>query len=71
MTDPVTSGADLTRQIQRILQLGQISRQEHFQLVSRSLSNLKTSPEERQQINRILDQVQMGAITFAQESPVS
>lgn len=69
MTDSV-SEVDLALQVQRILQLGQISRQEHFQLVSRSLSSLNTTPEERQQINQVLDQVQMGTITFARSRPV-
>ncbi|MEM8642732.1 MAG: hypothetical protein AAGG51_28520 [Cyanobacteria bacterium P01_G01_bin.54] len=62
MTDSAASDPDLTTQIQRILQNPRLSRQVHFQLVSRCLNGLNTTPEERQLINTVLDKVQMGKI---------
>lgn len=50
------------RMIDRILEYGQLSRQEHLQLTSVLLSGQRISEEERRQINRIFDGVQTGQI---------
>lgn len=48
--------------VERIISAGQISRQEHLQLTSTILSDHKISDEERRQINRIFDYVQIGRL---------
>jgi hypothetical protein len=50
-----------TKQIvERILNIGYLSRLEHLQLVSTILSDYKVTDEERSQINRIFDELQIG-----------
>lgn len=46
--------------VDRILNTGQLSRQEHLQLVTIFLSDYKVTEEERSQINRIFDDLQTG-----------
>ncbi len=43
----------------RILHLGQLTRQEYLQLITTFLSDYKVTDEERSQINRILDDIQL------------
>lgn len=50
------------RLIDRILEHGQLNRQEHLQLASMLLSGQRISEEERRQINRIFDGVQTGQL---------
>ncbi|NEO84679.1 MAG: hypothetical protein F6J87_10555 [Spirulina sp. SIO3F2] len=69
MTDSASSEIELTRHIQRILQTQTISREAHFKLVSRCLTDIGTSPEQRREINQVLDYVQMGKIKI--ESPLA
>ncbi|HEY9740486.1 MAG TPA: hypothetical protein V6C90_08335 [Coleofasciculaceae cyanobacterium] len=50
-----------TKQIvERILNIGYLSRLDHLQLVSTILSDYKVTDEERSQINRIFDELQIG-----------
>ncbi len=46
--------------VERILNTGRLSRQEHLYLVSSFLSDYKVTDEERNQINRIFDDIQTG-----------
>jgi hypothetical protein len=46
--------------VDRILNSGQLSRREYLQLVSTILSDYKVTDEERSQINRVFDEVQIG-----------
>lgn len=46
--------------IDKILAVGQINRQEHLQLTSAILSDFNLTDEDRRQINRIFDYIQMG-----------
>jgi methyl coenzyme M reductase alpha subunit len=48
--------------VERIIDSGQISRQEHLQLASAILSDYKITDEERRQINRIFDYIQIGRL---------
>ncbi|HAG80188.1 MAG TPA: hypothetical protein DCL61_03230 [Cyanobacteria bacterium UBA12227] len=48
--------------IDRILNIGQLSRLEHLQLVSTILSDYKVTDEERSQINRVFDELQIGRL---------
>lgn len=48
--------------VDRILNSGQLSRQEHLQLVTFFLSDYKVTEEERSYINRILDEIQTGRL---------
>lgn len=50
--------------VERILAAGHLSRQDHFQLVSLALSELATTATDRQAINRVLDDVQSGRLSF-------
>ncbi len=46
--------------VERILNTAQLSRQEYLQLVTTFLSDYKVTDEERRQINRIFDDLQIG-----------
>jgi hypothetical protein len=50
------------RIIERILQVRQLSRQEHLHLASVLLASQRITEEERRQINGIFDQIQSGQI---------
>ncbi|HBB34598.1 MAG TPA: hypothetical protein DDZ80_20310 [Cyanobacteria bacterium UBA8803] len=50
--------------IDRILDTGQLTRLEHLQLVTTILSDYKVTDEERSQINRVLDELQVGHLKF-------
>ncbi|HEY9725991.1 MAG TPA: hypothetical protein V6D50_06030 [Chroococcales cyanobacterium] len=50
------------QQVERVLTSGQISRREHLQLVSTILSDYKVTDEERSQINRVFDELQLGRL---------
>lgn len=49
----------------RIIEAGQLSRQEHLQLTSAILSDSKLSNEDRRQINLIFDYLQTGRLKLA------
>lgn len=51
--------------VERILKTGQLSRQEHLQLVTIFLSDYKVTDDERSQINRILDDLQTERLKIA------
>lgn len=46
--------------IDKILAVGEITRQEHLQLTSAILSDFNLTDDDRRQINRIFDHIQMG-----------
>lgn len=48
--------------VERILKTGQLSRQEHLQLVTTFLSDYKVTDDDRSQINRIFDDLQTGRL---------
>ncbi len=48
--------------VERILKTGQLSRQEHLQLVTTFLSDYKVTDDDRSQINRIFDDMQIGRL---------
>lgn len=48
--------------VERILNIGYLSRLDHLQLVSTILSDYKVTDEERGQINRIFDELQTGRL---------
>lgn len=50
--------------VDRITAAGQLSRREHLDLTSALLADDKITEEERHQINRILDCIQIGRIKF-------
>ncbi len=55
-------GPPVEQLIQQAQALGRISRGEHRQLTSALLCNPSLSPEERRQINLLLDAVRMGRL---------
>ncbi len=67
MVNHTTPGHELPLedQIAYILETGQVSRTDYFQLMTRFLAIAKTPLTQRQLINQIFDQVQTGQITFA------
>jgi hypothetical protein len=48
--------------IEQIIATGYINRQQHLQLASAILSDLKITEEERRQINRVFDYLQTGCL---------
>lgn len=48
--------------VQRILRSGEISRQDYSQLASAILSDQQIGDEERRQINRVFDYMQIGRL---------
>jgi hypothetical protein len=48
--------------VEQILEAGQMSRQDHLQLTSAILSDPQMTDEERRQINRVFDYVQIGRL---------
>ncbi|MBZ8180781.1 MAG: hypothetical protein SAL07_02015 [Oscillatoria sp. PMC 1051.18] len=50
--------------VERILETGKLSRQEHLQLVNIFLSDFLVSDEGRSQINRVFDELQAGRLKF-------
>ncbi len=48
--------------VDRILNIGQLSRLEYLQLVTTFLSDYKVTDEERNKINRIFDDLQTGRL---------
>lgn len=48
--------------VDRILNTGQLSRLEHLQLVTTFLSDYKVTDEERSQLNRVFDDLQINRL---------
>ena len=59
------SGSSIKTITERIIESGQLSRQEHVQLTSVVLSDSKLSNEDRRQINLIFDYLQTGRLKLA------
>jgi len=51
--------------IDRIVLDGKLSRQEYFHLTTTMLSEYHITDEERRQLNRIFDSIQMGQLKFS------
>lgn len=51
--------------VDRIFNVGQLSRQEYLQLVTTILSDYKVTDEERSHINRVFDELQTGRLKLA------
>ncbi|NJM61083.1 MAG: hypothetical protein HC849_14090 [Oscillatoriales cyanobacterium RU_3_3] len=51
--------------VERIVASGKLTRREHLVLTSAILSDDKISEEERHQINRIFDYIQIGRLNFS------
>lgn len=56
------SSQTLKQMVDRILMTGQLSRLEHLQLVSTFLSDYKVTDDERNQINRVFDDLQISRL---------
>jgi hypothetical protein len=56
----------IPQMVQSILDSGKITSGEHLQLTSAMLADDKTSEEERHQINRIFDYLQIGKIKLSE-----
>lgn len=56
----------IPQMVQSILESGKITSGEHLQLTSAILADDKTSEEERHQINRIFDYLQIGKIKLSE-----
>jgi hypothetical protein len=48
--------------VEQILEKGKLNRQEHLQLTSAMLSDHQMTNEERRQINRVFDYLQIGRL---------
>ncbi|MEG3879440.1 hypothetical protein QT971_31265 [Microcoleus sp. herbarium19] len=58
------SNLTISQMVDRIVASGKISRREHLVLTSAILSDDKISEEDRHQINRIFDYIQIGRLKF-------
>ncbi|MEG4445595.1 hypothetical protein QUA82_18505 [Microcoleus sp. F8-D3] len=58
------SNLTISQKVDRIVASGKIARREHLVLTSTILSDDKISEEERHQINRIFDYIQIGRLKF-------
>ncbi|MBE9096313.1 hypothetical protein [Tychonema sp. LEGE 07203] len=58
------SNLTISQMVDRIVASGKIARREHLVLTSTILSDDKISEEERHQINRIFDYIQIGRVKF-------
>jgi hypothetical protein len=56
------SGIVLRQMVDQIISAGRINRHEHLQLTSAILSDYSITDEERRQINRVFDYVQIGRL---------
>ncbi len=63
-TSPKKSNLTITQMVDRIVASGKIARREHLVLTSAILSDDKLSEEDRYQINRIFDYIQIGRLKF-------
>jgi hypothetical protein len=58
------SNLTIYQKVDRIVASGKITRREHLVLTSAILSDDKISEEDRHQINRIFDYIQIGRLKF-------
>lgn len=56
------SGITVNQMVETIMTTGQITRRQHIQLTNAILSENQITDEDRRQINRILDYLQIGKI---------
>jgi len=56
------SGLTVNQMVETIMTSGQITRRQHIQLTNAILSENQITEEDRRQINRILDYIQIGKI---------
>lgn len=52
----------INQTVDRIMELGQLDRQEHLQLTSAILCGYNITDDQRHQINRVFDSLQMGSV---------
>lgn len=67
MADRATPSSpdNLAQRVERILAAGEVNRQEYFQLMSLFLSDFAVTREDRYQLNRVFDELQMNRLQFA------
>ncbi|NJK73117.1 MAG: hypothetical protein HC942_01775 [Microcoleus sp. SU_5_6] len=58
------SNLTISQMVERIVASGKLTRREHLVLTSAILSDDKIPEEERNQINRIFDYIQIGRLNF-------
>jgi membrane-bound ClpP family serine protease len=58
------SNLTIAQMVDRIVASGKLARREHLILTSAILSDDKISDEERYQINRVFDYIQIGRLNF-------
>ncbi|AFY39613.1 hypothetical protein Lepto7376_3408 [[Leptolyngbya] sp. PCC 7376] len=55
----------------RILSAGELTRDEHMQLMTTCLNDALVNTDERHSINRVLDEIQFGKLQFVEPEPAS
>lgn len=55
-------GVSVSPTVKRIIASGQMNRREYLQLTSAILANHRITEDERRQINRVLDYIQIGRL---------
>lgn len=59
------SHESISQRVERILAVGEVNRPEYFQLMSIFLSDFAVNRDDRYQLNRIFDELQMNRLQFA------
>ncbi|MFP4296595.1 MAG: hypothetical protein ACLFT0_01915 [Spirulinaceae cyanobacterium] len=59
------SHESIAQRVERILAVGEVNRPEYFQLMSIFLSDFAVTRDDRYQLNRIFDELQMNRLQFA------
>ena len=67
---PTTTNLEILMNIQqvcdRILTSGELTRDEHMQLMTNCLNDALVNKNERQSINQVLDEIQLGQLRFVE-----
>ena len=72
---PTTTNLEILMNIQqvcdRIITTGELTRDEHMQLMTHCLNDALVNRDERHSINRVLDEIQFGKLRFVEPEPVA
>lgn len=68
-TDNITMLMNIQQVCDRILMEGKLTRAEHMQLMTNCLNDALINKHERQSINQVLDEIQLGQLRFVEPLP--
>ena len=65
-TDNIAILMNIQQVCDRILMAGELTRDEHMQLMTNCLNDALVNKNERQSINQVLDEIQLGQLRFVE-----